>query len=308
MSGASDRPGDAVVGIRFLATMFAFVLTACSAAIGPGRAELENKLRVDLPSIWKLTSFKVTAEENAGTQTQPDVRSRFVATLVLARDLYKHQEHLLGRPVLVKVKAAGDMEVELHGIARSHQSGGSWDVKFDFENARSTEAPGRPLSEYNDYVLAGSPEESVLRDEATKQAEVERKAQEEAQKAKAEAERHAQEKMKALNDAVGAIFRPGAKLLSRWTDSRSNRSGAFAFVVAKHDPLTRTFSGGFKYDDGDSAEVSGSYDGQKVSIARNDRKCRYELVATGEVPTLRGNYDGPALGGCRGGTVEMGLQ
>jgi hypothetical protein len=256
-----------------------------------------------------LTGFKITAEENAGTQTQPDVRSRFVATLVLARDLYKPQERLLDKPVLTKAKSAGGMKVELHGIARSRQSGGSWKVEFDYENARNTEPPGKPLSEYSDYVLAGSPEEAALREEVAKRAEKEQKAREEAQKAQAEAERIAKEKAKALDQATGALFTPGARLVSRWSDSRTKRSGASVLLVEKHDPLTRTFSGVFEFADSESvAAISGSYDGQKVNIARKDRKCRYELVATGTVPLLTGNYSGPVLGGCQGGTIEIGLR
>ena len=289
--------------LRRLATyvVLAF-LTACSTAIGPGSAELENKLRVDLPSVWTLADFKVTAEENAGTQTQPDVRSRFVATLALARDVYKSNERLLGKSVLTKTKSAGDMKVELHGIARSRQSGGSWEVKFDFENARNTEPPGKPLSEFSDYVLAGSPEESALREEFAKQVEADRKA-------RVEAERLAQQTAKELDEATGALFKPGARLLSRYSNARTKRSGAFIFVIEKHDPVTRTFSGDIRNDSGESDAFGGSYDGQKVTITQNNRKCSYHLTATGTNPALKGTYSGSPLGGCgQGGTMEIGLQ
>jgi hypothetical protein len=280
------------------------VLTACSTAIGPSRAELENKFKVSLPPAWTMTSFKVTAEENAGTQTQPDVRSRIAVMVVLARDLYEPREHILGKPVLVRTKAAGDVKFELHGIARSHQSAGSWKVDFNFENADNLniEAPGKPLSDYSDYVLAGSPEESTLRNEVAKQAEAERMAS-------AEAERVAQEKERALNQATGALFTPGTKFVSRWNETRTQRSGVHTFVVQKHDPVTRTFAGRFEYEGEAPTAVSGSYDGQKVNIAFDSRKCGFDLVATGGIPALRGTYSGPILGGCgQGGTIEIRLQ
>lgn len=155
----------------FAATLFVLILSACSTAIGPSRAELENKFKVNLPSQWALTNFEVTAEENAGTQTQPDIRSRVVVMVVLARDLYEPQERLLGKSVLAKTKAAGEIKFELHGIARSHRSGGGWKVDFDFENGHGGEVEGEPLSEFSEYVLAGSPEEKKLREEVARQAE-----------------------------------------------------------------------------------------------------------------------------------------
>lgn len=281
--------------------LLAVVLTACSTSIGPSRAELENKFRVSMPPAWTLESFRVTAEENAGTQTQPDVRSRVVAMVVLARDLYEPREQVLGKPVLVRTKAAGDIEFELHGIFRSRRSDGVWKVDFDFENAGNIDAPGKPLSDYSDYVIAGSPEEKALRAEAAKQAEAERTAQE-------EAERLAQEKAKALNQATGALFTPGARLVSRWNETRRKTSGVFTFAVEKHDPVTRTFSGTFEYGDGPTA-VSGGYDGQKVNIVQDNEKCGFDLVATGTIPMLKGTYSGSLLRGCgEGGTIEIGLQ
>lgn len=293
--------------IRFLMTIFAVVLTACSSAFGPSRAELENKFKVDMPSIWTLTSFKVTAEENQGTPTQPDVRARFVATVVLAQDLYKLQERLLDKPVLAKTKSAGDMKLELHGIARSRLNGGRWNVEFDVENDRKAEALGKPLSDYDDYVLAGSPEEKALRDEAAKQAEADRKEQEVLQKARAEALRIDQERAKTVEQATAAMFSPGARLVSRYNDIRTQKSGAFVLVIEKHDPMTRTFSGEFRNDKGDVDVVEGSYDGPKVAIT--EKGCRYLLTATGGNPMLRGAYSGSPLGGCgQGGTIEVGFR
>lgn len=66
------------------------------------------------------------------------------------------------------------------------------------------------------------------------------------------------------------------------------KPGAFTFVVEKHDPVTRTFSGKFEYSDGPTA-ISGSYDGQKVSIVQDDPKCGFDLVATGTPPGVEGH-------------------
>ena len=297
------------MGIRFLAILLACVLAACSSGIGPSHTELENKLRVDLPSVWTLVRFEVTAEENVGTPTQRDIRSRFVAKVVLARDLYSMQEQVFGRPLLAKVKSQGDLEKELHGIARSRESGGAWDVKFEFEKGPRSDMPGGPLSDFQNYVIAGSPEEKALREDLAQQMERVRHAREEAEKAEAEAKRIAEEKEKTLNQTTGALFAPGARLLSRWNETRSQRSGVFTFVVGNHDPLTRTFSGTFTYENERPTAGSGSYDGQKVRIAFDNRKCGFDLVATGAIPKLKGTYSGSLLGGCgQGGTIEIGLQ
>lgn len=281
---------------------------ACSTAIGPSHADLENKFKVSMPPAWTLVSFKVTAEENAGTQTQPDIRSRVVVMVLLARDLYESQEYLLGKQVLVRTKAAGDVKFELHGIARSRRSGGAWNVDFDWENARNIDAPGKPLSDYSDYVLAGSPEEQALRAESAKQEEAEQKERIRAENARAESERIAQENQKALTRTTGALFTPGARLISRWVDSQTKETGALTLVVEKHDPLTRTFSGILEHANGKQDAISGSYDNRMVTIERNDHRCRLDLITTGAVPRLNGKFSGPLLGGCgQGGTIEVGL-
>lgn len=281
------------------------LLAACSASLGPDRAEIESKLSFNLAPNWTLSDFQITAEEDAGTPTQPDVRSRFVAKVVLARDLYKSEERLLGREVLSKVRSSGDMEIELYGIARSKQSAGRWDISFDLDNGSGIEMPGKPLSEFGDYVVVGTAEEASLREEAAKRAETERLAQEEAERARLEAEKLAQEEAKALTEATGAIFKPGTRLPFRYTNARTQRTGTRTFVIVEHEPVTRTFSGTYG-DDGKTIPISGSYDRQAVTIVQNDGKCRFELVVSG--PTLMGEYAGPPLGGCGRGTVEVGLQ
>lgn len=281
------------------------VLAGCSSSTGPGTDELENKFKLGLPSIWNLTDFDVTAEENMGNKTQPDIRSRFVAKVELARDIFEVRDELLGKTVVAKVKSKGEVEVELHGIARSQRNGGTWSVTFDLENRQAIKVPGKPLSDFSEYVLAGSAEEEALREEvARKKAEAER--------IRAEEERAAQRRIAALEQATGELLKVGAKLSARSTDSKSGESNAAMFSIESMNLATRTFSGQF-HEDSKSHPFSGSYEGDAVIITLPVPRgaCIFRLTAAGSNPSFKGTYGGTAgmfgRSACGPGTIEVGL-
>lgn len=281
-------------------------VAGCSGSLGPSAEELEKKFAVDLPSVWKLTSFKVTAEENTGTKTQPDVRSRFVATVELARDLYAPEAQLGDTLVVKKTKSVGEMKTELHGVARSQQSAGKWSISFNLENIGAVNISDKPLSDLGKHVILGSTDEKALRERVAKEEEAQRKAE-------AEASRLTKEKAEAIEKATAALFKPGTRLASRWT-RQDGRSGALTFVIEKHDAVTRTFSGYTDYPDQSAYRLTGQYGNGKVKIVQADdpirgtdpRSCNYDLMVTGSTPPLRGGYF--ELGRCGPGTIEVGLR
>lgn len=220
---------------RMWGILLALLVSACSGSIGPDAGELEKKFALGLPSIWKLTSFKVTAEENTGTKTQPDVRTRFVATVEIARDLYSPQARLGDTAVLTQTHKVGDKKVELHGVARSRQNAGQWATEFDLENTAAVNISDKPLSDYPKYVIAGSAEEKALLAKA-------QKAEQEARQAAEEQERKERAEAEVLAKRLASAIRPGATIRGRITANSSGNIYPIEFSFNTVDTQAGTFT------------------------------------------------------------------
>lgn len=290
---------------RLIVAVAALILAACSGALGPSADELQKKFAAGLPSIWKLNSFKVTTEENTGTKTQPDIRSRFVAHVELAQDLYSPVGQIGQTAVLSKTGKVGDMKTELHGVARSQPNAGQWATLFDLENTARVNLSAKPLAAYGIYVIAGSAEEKDLRAKAEKQ-------QEEALRVAKEKVDRERQQLEADEKAVLSLLKPGRRIPGRFLPA--DHVTPVVIEITALDPVTKTFQGTNSYTFESESRVfriQGVYQGKRVRMQHqmpplrgNDyANCLFDLVATGSVPEFTGTF-----ARCSSGKMELGLK
>ncbi|AKS41375.1 hypothetical protein [Wenzhouxiangella marina] len=213
------------------------LLLACGGSPGPDADELEAELvaRV-LPASWQIESLSISAAENTGSEVEPIITTRFELELELQQDLYepafssqpleseggRTARHIAGRRVIEKVRSEGDEEI-VFGLARSVRRGEGWQTLFELESMPWRYA-GEPLSGFgNDYVIAGSEQETELI------AEVEEAWRAE-QERLAEAERREQEALAATNQAILELLGSG------FAELEAERNGDFVNAIAEFQP------------------------------------------------------------------------
>lgn len=127
---------------RLLASFALLFLASCSQQLGPSKSEIienyEQSFRYKYARV-KVSDFDIENTENLGTQTQPEIHTRYRATFKFDTSLAKD-----GEKALLKQAGVLDKEfLEIHGIAISQRSGEDWSTEFQTE--KSTELIEDPL-------------------------------------------------------------------------------------------------------------------------------------------------------------------
>jgi hypothetical protein len=127
----------------------------------PTSDDLKNHLMFSIPTHWTIGGLNILASINQGTKSNPEVLSRFEASLILRKDTYAEDGSINGVTILKQVGKSGDVK-EIYGTAQSHRSGSRWKCRFDFEND-PTKQYGQPIGKFSGkVVLKGSEEEKQL--------------------------------------------------------------------------------------------------------------------------------------------------
>lgn len=146
------------------AILMVLIAISCSRDVGPSESDIEQRLAVDLPHPWQITSLDVEASENVGTKVEPVVKSRFKAKLKLVESTYFVDSNESAAVLLRPVLQAGD-ERELYGVATSVMKAGAWQTAFDFENDPLRDS-GEPRTKFTGRtVVLGTDEETNYRTE-----------------------------------------------------------------------------------------------------------------------------------------------
>jgi len=172
-------------------------------------SDLKDAFSQLIPRGWLVTDFSVEAQENYGTAIEPDIRSRFSATVTSQADTYVPVGRL-GNATLLGLMASTGEKRTYYGIAASQRQGGGWSTRFNLEND-PTEGVGQPKDAYPGRVIVrGSDEEAAFRAELAAQ---ERAAHEVAlQEEQREEELRAQARVTELADAAHAVALKEAEL------------------------------------------------------------------------------------------------
>lgn len=212
--------------------LFMTLVVGCSSKSSPSGKELATKFALDIPGYWSLNNFDIEISENVGSETEPVVKSRYVAELKLKEDTYEHSRSINDVPVIKPVKSAGD-KVKIYGVATSIYRAGKWDVHFAVEN-NPTRNSGKPKAEFgSNAVLSGSKKEQELttnaeaRRDAVVQEEI-TKRNAEATKKKALAEQHRSFLLKLVKSGksyAGETSERGETLPFKITFSNVNTDG-----------------------------------------------------------------------------------
>lgn len=153
--------------VNLLLIGMVFNITGCSSENnGPSEKELMNRIQMVSPEFISIENLDISATENAGTQVEPKIKSRFEADGELKVSLYKSKQYVLGKHVLTETAKEGS-EFKLFGIASSILKLDKWNITFDKIDSTAN-YQGRPISKYEEgtYVFENTPEAKKLLAEA----------------------------------------------------------------------------------------------------------------------------------------------
>jgi hypothetical protein len=142
----------------FMALTAAGALAACRPPVPPKADELKAQLSVDLPSLWRTSSFVLDAEQAPASPADP-YRARFRAEVELLAPIYV-EEHRFGDTVIIRMTGkAGDRKT-VFGRVESRRNNRRWKSTLQLEN-NLAEQPGRPRDFFQArrVIIAGTPEE-----------------------------------------------------------------------------------------------------------------------------------------------------
>lgn len=157
--------------------------------------QLREQFAREMPPLWTLTGFSVDTTENAGTEAEPVVNSRFTATATLKETLY-FVDGRDGPIAFLRRVAAPGLEKPLTGLVRSVLRCPTWVSAFQLDLPGILETGGAPLAAFPGRVIVrGSEDERDHND---------RREAEAVEQHKAEVARLARdEELKALQRAAG---------------------------------------------------------------------------------------------------------
>lgn len=116
-----------------------FFLPAFSSGSNkPKESELKNALAQQIPGFVKVTSFKIEALQNYGTEVEPRYRSRFKATIEADDNLYK-VEKKENDVLFVRLQTTKGKRTDIFGKTTSILYQGTWH--------HSIEIDGNPISD-----------------------------------------------------------------------------------------------------------------------------------------------------------------
>lgn len=128
-------------------------LTACSDA--PQLTAVKQQLQSELPEKWQIASFKVEAEEEAGSKVSPVWQYRFNADIAPQENMHHRIGRLQGTDILEVVQKKNE-KFRVNGLANSALYNGQWQAAIDL-NLEKNVSFGRALSSFNaSHVIRGS--------------------------------------------------------------------------------------------------------------------------------------------------------
>lgn len=137
--------------LHLLVVLLIALLSSALAQERPEAADLEAAFSQRVPPGWQLAEFIVEAQENYGTEVEPDVRTRFRAIVASREDTFEPAGELEGASLLRPLMKAGEQRT-FFGIAISQRQLGNWETRFSLENDPTIDAgfvidyfPGRRL-------------------------------------------------------------------------------------------------------------------------------------------------------------------
>jgi hypothetical protein len=165
---------------KSLIVFSAFGLAACGETVdGPPASEIESALKIDMPTGVEVTSVKLEAAENVGSEIEPRYRSRSKVELRLTEDYYERVGSVDGKPLVKKTAERGDT---ISGVLITQsEPAGDNDWKVDIERLQVPPTRGQAESSFGDEVIEENSDahKEAIEAEKTKQADEERKAKEE---------------------------------------------------------------------------------------------------------------------------------
>jgi hypothetical protein len=141
-------------------------VAACSGEAGPSEKEIKNQFAALMPAHFDVESFDVKASQNAGTEVEPEWKSRFTAELELNAPTYNLDRVLSGVegvfggvvPFLKQAAKKGEKRT-VYGTATSRLVAEKWETKWQVEEDSTLEV-GKSLEEWGPKaIVTGSPEE-----------------------------------------------------------------------------------------------------------------------------------------------------
>jgi hypothetical protein len=127
-------------------------------------ATLEQAFAERLPSGWSIVDLTIEAQENYGTSIEPDIRSRFQASVELNEDAFIVVSQTEDATVLQRMAGAGETRT-FYGVSTSRRQGAGWETTFALEND-PTVGLGRPSGFFaGRIVVLGTDAEAQYRAE-----------------------------------------------------------------------------------------------------------------------------------------------
>jgi hypothetical protein len=177
------------------------MLTSCSQ-LGPNDTEFKSSLQASIPKYWEIESVNIESRENTGTNTVPQIQTRFKAKAKLKEDTFKKVENYkidipdpskLEKIDFITLSESKGKTADAFGVASSARYNDTWRTSFQidgdpfgnkgldfsgFSTSKEVKAIGQaqPRSFFEKKtVLTGSPEEEALKSELIQQIKSEEK-------------------------------------------------------------------------------------------------------------------------------------
>ena len=146
---------------------------ACSGKNEPSKSELKGSLIHNIPGYIDVKAFLVEASQNFGNKVEPNIGSRFKATVVSKVDLYKKDTVEKGI-IFVQLSTTNENQTSIFGQIKSNFYQGAWRHKVSIEGNPITNL-GIPLNQFSGgrVIIRGSEDEKeYIAEQERKQAEL----------------------------------------------------------------------------------------------------------------------------------------
>ncbi|MGR3277525.1 hypothetical protein ACSYAD_20715 [Acaryochloris marina NIES-2412] len=124
-------------GLQAFIALLLFI--GCSQPASPSKDELVEDYNKSLNSgrtYYRISKFDIEEQENLGTNTEPEFRSIFKATVKY--DISSMSDTM--KKLFEKLDLDNKDILEIHGIATSRRSRGDWDTTFKVETEKQLQA------------------------------------------------------------------------------------------------------------------------------------------------------------------------
>jgi hypothetical protein len=136
-------------------------LSSCSQ-MGPNDQEFKLSLQRSIPSYWEVQSVQIEGRENRGSNTVPQIQSRFKASVKLKEDTFRKVENYrpdgvpdkkMDKVVFISPAAKKGTEIMIFGQANSGKYMDSWKTSVDMDGDPLGQSPPIDFS----YITSKNP-------------------------------------------------------------------------------------------------------------------------------------------------------